>query len=188
MCMWRSHKHIALLCTLKETIKSIHNSTLAIQMVKDSLPVTRRFDLEVDCELLWLELFSQSGPILLPSANSDVTTLNSLNHSLSSIRPKYPIILCGDFNLPQIDWSTVTPGISSPVSTLLCSIVNDNFLTQMVNFPTRQDNILDLILVNDINMVSSVHPVDSLPGTDHEAIHFEITAVPPTQRDSPHYL
>ena len=151
MCMWRSHKHIALLRTLKETIKSIHNSTLAIQMVKDSLPVTRRFDLEVDCELLWLELFSQSGPILFATfyrpPNSDVTTLNSLNHSLSSIQPKYPIILCGDFNLPQIDWSTVTPGISSPVSTLLCSIVNDNFLTQMVNFPTRQDNILDLILV-----------------------------------------
>ena len=96
--------------------------------------------------------------------------------------------MCGDFNLPQIDWSTVTPGISSPVSTLLCSIVNDNFLTQMVNFPTRQDNILDLILVNDINMVSSVHPVDSLPGTDHEAIHFVITAVPQTQRDSPRYL
>jgi len=33
-------------------------------MVKESLSVTRRTDLETDCELLWLELFSQPKPIL----------------------------------------------------------------------------------------------------------------------------
>lgn len=54
-------------------------------MVKESLSVIHRFDLETDCELLWLELFSQPSPTLfgifyrLP--NSDVSILNSLNHS-----------------------------------------------------------------------------------------------------------
>ena len=138
--------------------------------------------MEVDCELLWLELFSQTGPILFGTfyrpPNSALFALNSLNYSLLSIQTKYTVILCGDFNLPQIDWSTVTPSISSPATTLLCSIVNDNFLSQMVNFSTRQDNILDLILVNDTNIVSRVHPVDSLPGTDHEAIYFEVSAIP----------
>ena len=161
-------------------------------MVKESLSVTRIFDLETDCELLWLELFSQTGPLLFGAfyrpPNCALSVLNSLNYSLLSIRTKYPIVLCGDFNLPHVDWLTVSPSISSPVTTLLCSIVNDNFLSQMVNFPTRQDNILYLILVNDTNIVSRVHPVDSLPGTDHEAIYFEASTVPPTQQKSPRYF
>ena len=168
-----------------------HGGGLLI-MVKESLSATCRLDLEVDCELLWFELFSQTQPILFGTfyhpPNSDLSILNSLNYSLLSIRTKYPIVLCGDFNLPQIDWSTVTPSISSPATALLCSIVNDNFLTQMVNFPTRQDNILDLISVNDTNIISGVHPIDSLPGTDHEAILFEVSAVPPIQQNSPQYL
>ena len=115
-----------------------------------------------------MELFTQSGSILFGTyyrpPSSDISVLYSLNHSLLSICTKYPIVLCGDFNLPQIDWSTVTPDALSPASTLLCSIVNDNFLTQMVKFPTRQNHILDLLLVNDVNVVSCVHSVASLPG------------------------
>ena len=70
----------------------------------------------------------------------------------------------------------------------MCSIVNDNFLTQMVMFPTRQNNILDLILVNNSDMISSVHRVDNLPGTDHGAIYFEVFVVPPTQQTNPRFL
>ena len=157
-------------------------------LVKDSLSVTRRLDLESDCELLWLEIFTQTGPILLGTfyrpPNSDPSILNSLNHSLLSINTDYSIVLCGDFNLPHINWSTVTPSLSSPAAAaLLCSLVNDNFLTQMVNFPTRHDSILDLVLVNHTNIISRVHPVDSLPGTDHEAIYFELSAVPPPRHN-----
>ena len=101
---------------------------------------------------------------------------------------KYPIVLCGDFNLPHINWSTVTPSLSSSAATLLCSIINDNFLTQMVNFPTRQDSVLDLVLVNHTNIISCVHSVDSLPGTDHEAIYFELTTTPQTQKNHARYL
>ena len=41
-----------------------------------------------------------------------------------------------------------------------------------MNFPTRENNILDLIFVNSTNIVSGVQSVDNLPGTDHEAIQF----------------
>ena len=86
--------------------------------------------------------------------NSDPSVLNSLNYSLFSIHSEYPIVLCGDFNLPQINWMTISPtGSSSPSATLMCSIVADNFLTQIVNFPTRQNNILDLILVSDTKII-----------------------------------
>ena len=37
-------------------------------------------------------------------------------------------------------------------------------------------------------MISSVHPVDNLPGTDHGAIYFEVFVVPPIQQSNPRYL
>ena len=50
-----------------------------------------------------------------------------------------------------------------------------------VNFPTRENNILDLIFVNSTNIVSGVQSVDNLPGTDHEAIQFTLIVAPPKQ-------
>lgn len=52
--------------------------------------------------------------------------------------------------------------------------MNNNYLSDsIVNFPTRQNKILDLIFVNNINIVSCVQPVAiDLAGTDHEAIQF----------------
>ena len=120
--------------------------------------------------------------------NSDISILDSLNHSLLSTHTKYSIVLCGDFNLPHINWSTVTPDLLSPAATLLCSIINDNFLTQVVNFPTRQVNVLDLVLVNHTSIISCIHPVDSLPGTDHEAIYFELNTTPRMRQKHVRYL
>ena len=54
-------------------------------------------------------------------------------------------------------------------------------LAQMVKLPTRQGNILNSPFDNDVDVVAHVHPVASLPGTDHKAIHFEIFVVPPMQ-------
>ena len=58
----------------------------------------------------------------------------------------------------------------------------------MVNFPTRQVNVLDLVLVNHTSIISCVHPVDSLPGTDHEAIYFELNTTPRMRQKHVCYL
>ena len=87
-------------------------------LVRDNLTVVRHSDLESDYELLWLELFSGIGPVLFGtfyrSPGSDVSALNSLTLSLLSTQSKYPIVLCGDFNLPSINWSTISLTVSSP--------------------------------------------------------------------------
>jgi len=44
----------------------------------------------------------------------------------------------------------------------------------MVNFPTRQANIL---VVNNTEIISNVHPIDGLQDTDHKAISFDINFV-----------
>ena len=114
------------------------------------------------------------------SPNSDVSA-NSLNYSLLSTQSKYPIVLCRDFNLPHINWSTISPSVPSPCTSLFCSLLCDNYLTQIVNFTTRQDSILDLIFVNNPNLVSCVQPVDNLPGTDHDVIQFSLAVSLPKQ-------
>ena len=63
------------------------------------------------------------------------------------------IYILGDFNLPSIDWdfNRAMPGVtceSPEVTALLLEFLNENFLTQMVTKPTRENNVLDLILTN----------------------------------------
>ena len=80
--------------------------------------------------------------------------------------------MCGDFNVPDIDWSLITPKVQSSINSTFCDIVSDNFLTQLVHLPTRGDHILDLIFTNHPGSINSVAIVDNLPGTDHEAVEF----------------
>ena len=106
---------------------------------------------------------------------NDLSMLHELNSSLQLLPDYSKVILCGDFNAPHIDWSLVSPVITSPITTQLCSIVNDNFLTQFVSVPTHRDHILDLVLSNYRTILSAVTVVDNLPSTDHEALQFIVT-------------
>ena len=49
--------------------------------------------------------------------------MTALNNCLLSAG-KLPIILCGDFNLPNIDWSVVFPTISTPVNNEFCAKIH----------------------------------------------------------------
>ena len=147
--------------------------------VRDDFVVHRQSDLETSCELLWIELCTKKGPSLLGTyyrpPKNDLSMLHELNNSLQVFPAGSKVILCGDFNAPHIDWSSVSPVTASPVNKYLCSIANDNFLTQFVSVPTRQDHILDLVFSNYHSVLSSVSVVDNLPGTDHEALQFTLT-------------
>ena len=56
----------------------------------------------------------------------------------------------GDFNFKDIDWpdrlSKSGSSLSQSEGQILIDIMNDHGLEQMVHFPTREKNILDLIL------------------------------------------
>jgi len=93
---------------------------------------------------------------------------------------KFPIVLCGDFNVPNIDWSIGFP-TSCSASTILCEMVRDNHLCQMVYCPTRQYNILDLVFTNSPDIVTNVHTSDNLPLTDHDAVEFCLSVSIPSQ-------
>ena len=88
--------------------------------------------------------------------------------------PSSTIYVAGDFNLPNINWQTRSvSGYNYLIE--LCDMLIDflanHGLTQMVNFPTRLTNILDLFITNMPSLVLSCKP---LPGiSDHEIVFIE---------------
>ena len=78
------------------------------------------------------------------------------------------LVIVGDFNLPDICWST--PSGTSPFSNSLCNLVYEYNLTQLVSCPTHiKDITLDLVIISaesniHVLTASEVHPL--LP-TDH---------------------
>ena len=160
--------------------RSRHGGGVLI-FVRDNLQVSPRDDLSSLCdELLCLEVHTITGPVIFGvfyrPPTQCVNNLVALNNLLLSVS-QYPIVLCGDFNLPSIDWSITFPATSSSVANFMCDLVRDNYLHQMVVSPTRHQSLLDLVLTNQPDMVAGVKVVDNLPLTDHDAVQFTLNVI-----------
>ena len=74
---------------------------------------------------------------------------------------------------------------------MLSDLILDRSLTQLVQQPTRGENVLDLLLTNSPGMVSRVDVVDGLPGSDHEvansqlSVHLLVGTIMTISRKSP---
>ena len=88
-----------------------------------------------------------------------------------------PVIAIGDYNLPGIDWETLSG--DSPVSNTFCDLVFDLNLTQLMDSPSHiSGNILDLLLTNNEDLIQNitVHPYEASPiPTDHLMIGFQLS-------------
>ena len=71
--------------------------------------------------------------------------------------------------MPEINWETNCASRSSDHTTLLCEIIHDNFLTQLVKDPTREENILDLAFVSSPDLVHDL--TVGQPFSDHNSIN-----------------
>jgi len=72
------------------------------------------------------------------------------------------ICIVGDSNLPLMDWVNHSSPNNDVYIEFLSYFIN-NSLVQLVNFPTRDDNLLDIILSDSshqISHISSSAPVD----------------------------
>ena len=82
-------------------------------------------------------------------------------------------IIFGDFNCPDINWVSMTCS-SDPCSNLLYDFVVCNGLTQCVSSPTRLSNILDLVIVNDPLVISSIEVNAPFSTSDHNIVDVDI--------------
>ena len=97
-----------------------------------------------------------------------------LCHYLSTLSNDNKVIILGDFNLPDINWHTLTGNTAS--SAKFCEFVYDNNLDQLVNEPTHhQGNTLDLVLTNCSRILHNVtiYTNTRIP-TDHFVVSFSI--------------
>ena len=86
-------------------------------------------------------------------------------------------MVLGDFNMPDMDWPNDTVKHSCKFKSLYDDFI-DNLthfnLEQMVKIPTREQNILDLLLTNHPSKVHETKSLPSLSTSDHEIVFHEI--------------
>ncbi len=84
-----------------------------------------------------------------------------------------PVVILGDFNLPAVNWSAYTCP-SAPIYMEFMSIVHTQGLVQTVLEPTRQHNILDLVLCSDELLVTDVRVEPGFGSSDHSSVVFQL--------------
>lgn len=87
-----------------------------------------------------------------------------------------PVCIMGDLNLPLIDWSNKSTTDNATQSMFLNLFMSNSF-NQLVYFPTRGANILDLILTDDPSMIVNVRGTAPLGSSDHLCILFNFEFV-----------
>ncbi len=80
-------------------------------------------------------------------------------------------IICGDFNLPRIDWKNLT--CDSEGSRLL-KVVKKLYLSQFVREPTLDNNVLDIVLASDAELINTCEVGEVLANSDHNIVRCEI--------------
>ena len=78
----------------------------------------------------------------------------------------------GDFNTPDLKWNHLETSNCSSNSERLLEIIDGHGLTQLVKEPTRDDNIPDLVLTNNVNIINNVRVIQGI--SDHDMVLFEV--------------
>ena len=142
------------------------------------MPIT---ELENDSESIWVKVFANKTSHFVASwyrpPGSTSEEFQLLREQLDYIRThhkgkKLPSAhVLGDFNFKDIDWPDRLSKSSSTLSQSEGQILidmNDHGLEQMVHFPTREKNTLDLILTTLPGQFQDVHSPDKL--SDHDIV------------------
>ena len=169
-------------------------------LVKSAFTSTE-ISLETNCELVFIELCLRGqenvkiGCMYRPPWADDAymqdfsQVLDKIN-----INNKGNIWIGGDFNFPHTDWPNhqVLPGNTRPRETqMLFTAAEDHSLSQVVNMPTRKENILDLFFTSTPSLVNRVETIPPLMSSaDHDIVFIDIDtrAVIPKQANRNCYL
>jgi hypothetical protein len=132
------------------------------------------------CECLWISISNKSSKITLGliyrSQSSDEQSDKSLLESIEKYsKLKSDLVLVGDFNLPG---AFNGPTEQTARFANFTDLFADYGLVQLVDFPTRQSNTLDLLLTNDHLLVSNVKSEPPFANSDHDSFCFSINFDP----------
>ena len=83
-------------------------------------------------------------------------------------------IVVGDLNCPRINWTGNSSATDYVSNSIFSWAVNGGF-TQCVNFATRGQNVLDLVLVDDDQIVNHISASPPVGLSDHCVVDFMLT-------------
>ncbi len=126
-----------------------------------------------DFETIWCRLVMKNknvdiGILYRPPRPHNQSMPNKLiDHLKRNIDSRVPTVLAGDFNFSGIDWVNNTSSRQNGQNFFL-DYINDSGLSQIVDFPTRKQNTLDLLFINEPHLLQCVELGPKV--SDHETI------------------
>ena len=156
--------------------------------IQNNLVAKAEPSLESDCEVVWASIHIKTcKPIYVGafyrSQSTDTSYMEHLRESLDKLPNHAYVWLMGDFNLPDVHWvdNTFKPGGRYPGPSKKMMEIADNMnYQQIVDKPTRGNNILDLCFTS---MPTLVQDVDVIAGiSDHEIVRIDTLIKPQRSR------
>ena len=115
-------------------------------------------DIQTICDIVSCKVDLQQSTLLIISVyrppNNDITYMENLCGTIENLilnHPNSTIWIAGDINLPNInwsDWSVRSCNYSLSLCNLFTDLLISNGFSQLVDTPTRQNNILDIFATN----------------------------------------
>ena len=154
--------------------------------VKNDIKIVERDDLNMPLfpESIWCELISKGDKTLLGVCYRPPDSSVENNEALYSLINKIGrsnVVIMGDFNYTELRWDNKSK-ISHEHPFINC--LNENFLEQLVEKPTRGDNILDLVLCSEINIVQNLTIGEPFANSDHQIIRFNLIVAKEKTKDN----
>ena len=148
-----------------------------LMYIKNSHIISETFYLSTH-EALYIKIRSnndQSSSIKLilvyrppnSSESFDVSLYNEIKSNVGTGN----IVIMGDFNCPSVNWDSF---VCDSEGNRLLTTMDDLFMEQLVNHPTRYNNILDLVFTNNPNQICDMTVGECLGTSDHRIIRFNI--------------
>ncbi|KAM9590815.1 uncharacterized protein ACIBXB_005869 [Morphnus guianensis] len=132
---------------------------------------------EEPTESLWVRIKGRAGTgdiivgVCYRPPNQEDRADEALYRQIGAASRSQALGLMGNFNHPDICWRDNTAGHKQSRRFLEC--VDDNFLLQVIEEPTRRGARLDLVLTNKEGLVGNVKLKGSLGCSDHEMVEFK---------------
>ena len=146
--------------------------------------ISNKVEIETEGEFVVAKVLSSKHAIIFAAAyrppRSDQTYMDTVNQTLSSLCHKFsnmPIWTGGDMNLPDIEWETeqlTTNQYTHSISYSFLDALVSTGLQQVVKFPTRNNNTLDVILTNCPSLAKQCAGMPDL--SDHDIVFVETSS------------
>ena len=133
------------------------------------------------CESVWCKVYVDKNDYILAgvcyrSPEADDCEINELFHTIKlACDTNQPVLIMGDFNYPNINWMSLE---ADNKGQKFVKLVLDCYLEQHVHKPTRNENILDLILSSELPIKDDIRVLPPVDKSDHNVLicNFECRA------------